>query len=111
MVTVDLTIQATSFAEPRTLEIYYLGQQRTKVMVDTALTTITISDVLLAPGATDFIFVATPGSRVVDPVLHNGDLRSLSVLFFNPRIVVQPLKLPVGWHFSNSLPIERARTK
>jgi O-antigen ligase len=87
-VTVDLTVRATSFAEPQTLAVYLHGQERTEVIIPATPTTVTILDVPLAPGVTDLILVATPGAQVVDLVLHNGDLRPLSILFFDPQIII-----------------------
>jgi hypothetical protein len=85
----DLTFRAASFAEPRRLTVYARGQQLVDLSVPTGFTSFTVPNLTLRPGLTTLIFSASPGSQQVDPIIHNGDQRSVSLQFLDPAIFLR----------------------
>jgi hypothetical protein len=77
----DVSFAVQSFDESRGLSVYSRDEPVADVSVGPNPGAFTVRDVALAPGLTPLHFIASPGARRIDDLLHNGDRRSVSILF------------------------------
>jgi hypothetical protein len=91
-VTVDLTVPAASFAVPRTVSAYIGSRRLARYTVGPPEQTLTLPSISLPPGWTTVGIVATPGPLRVDPIVHNGDQRTISIGVGEPSISVEPTR-------------------
>ena len=82
----SLTYRIASFATPRQLTIHTHGQHVADIAVPTDATSFTAPAFRFPPGLTTVLFSTSPGPFRVDPILHNGDLRTVSVQFLEPAL-------------------------
>jgi hypothetical protein len=81
-----LSFRVTSFYRPRSLTVSVDGKRIRRLRVPpNVLTNVTVP-LLLGPGAHDVHLAAKPGEEVVNDVLHNGDLRQVSLRVSPPTI-------------------------
>ncbi len=91
-IAVDLQIPLVSFNSPRTVSAY-IGDRRLALdRVEAGPTRVMTLSSRLPPGWTTVAIVPAPGPQRVDPILHNGDQRSVSVRVGDASVSVKPAR-------------------
>lgn len=75
----DVHFTGWSLARERTLQVFQDGTLLAELIVPVEPTEFSLPDVTLESGRNTFTFSAYPGAEVIDSVLHQGDLRSVSI--------------------------------
>jgi len=76
----DVHFTGWSFERERTLQIFQNnGELLAELIVPVEPTELSLLDVILEEGRNTFTFSTYPGAEVIDSVLHNGDLRNVSI--------------------------------
>ena len=92
-VSVDITVPAASFGRPRAVDAYVGARHLAHYAVGEATQTqVILPAISLPPGWTTVGILAAPGSLRVDPILHNGDQRTISIRVGSPSIALTPAR-------------------
>ena len=89
-IAVDLQVPLRSFNSPRTVSAYIRAQRVARDRVERDPMRVMTLSSRLPPGWTTVALVPAPGPQRVDPILHNGDQRSVSVRVGNAAVSVKP---------------------
>lgn len=88
---IELRFMAISFAQDRTLEIFLNDILLRKIMISSVPSSkfakqITIEKISLSPGNSTIKFCASEGPQRIDDILHNGDMRKVSIAFSSIQV-------------------------
>lgn len=75
----DLTFDAISFGKDRELKVLVNGVRVADEKITTQKSSYTLHGVLIAEGTSTILFDTEPGPVKIDSVLHNGDMRKVTI--------------------------------
>jgi hypothetical protein len=103
------SFRVSSFTRPRALTVSVDGRPVRRIRVPADVTNDVTLPLVLGPGTHDVHLAAAPGAEIINDVLHNGDLRRVSVRVTPPamRDTVSSTVAGFGQGFASSELVER----
>ncbi len=94
--TVDLNFMALAFAKSRTLLIKQAGVVVKRLTVPETRRSYQLTDLALPPGRTTLLLESVEKAQSIDSVLHNGDPRSISIMFSEFKLSIHEDETKTG---------------
>jgi hypothetical protein len=103
------SFRVSSFTRPRALTVSVDGRPVRRIRVPPDVTREVTLPLVLGPGTHDVHLAASPGAEIINDVLHNGDLRNVSVRVTPPvmRDTVSSTVAGFGQGFASSELVDR----